>query len=605
MLLVAGNAALSDLIVHVDQLTLPEVAGRINRGPGANGRWLPGGSALTVALAARNAGAPVALWHRLPDTAADGVDLSALRRAGVDLSRCSVTADQPGRCLIVGVGDERLCWSTTAADDLFVSPELLTDITHVVLCPQWGVWSSDLARLASERGIPCSLVGEVPPEATAHAWHTVIGDWRQLEQAAPLRAAVVAATRGGAGVDLRDENGSTHLPARRVVPVDPTGVGDVFAGTMLSYMEQGIPTVEAAARASERARDTCLRWGAMGAFDQPAFSDADLPARVRGALWGLACGDAFGMPNSFLQKPKWRSTMEPAPANSPYHAGYPAGRITDDTEQALALTEASGQSGGRPDPVSVAAALARWFDSVGGVSSLAVGPSTMRAMVAYGNGGDVSQVGLNGVTNGASMRIAPIGVLGALRNAFPEDLIEIVVAACMVTHYTSVAISGAAAVAFAVAAGVRGAAWDEVIAAGIEGARLGQSQGRWIYAPDVGERIEWACATVRGAASLDGAARTLARLVGTGEPTTESVPAAFAAADFAGGDPEPAILLAANAGGDTDTVAAMAGAICGSWAGEAAIPEAWRRIVGQTNDLDVDAWAARLFALAGQPAAVS
>ena len=199
------------------------------------------------------------------------------------------------------------------------------------------------------------------------------------------------------------------------------------------------------------------------------------------------------------------------------------------------------------------------------------------------------------------MRIAPVGVLGALRAVSQDDLIESVVTACLVTHNTSVAISGAAAVACAVAAGVNGASWNEVMAAGVDGARLGVRRGRWVYAPDVAERIEWARSVVRSAMSLDEAARLLVRLVGTGEPTTESVPAAFAAADFARGDPEVAILLAANAGGDTDTVAAMAGAICGAWAGEAAVPEAWRRTVSETNELDVAAWADRLVALADQP----
>ena len=92
MLLVAGNAALSDLIVQVNALTASEVVGRIIGGPGAEGRWLPGGSALTVALAARRAGAAVALWHRLPDGAVASLLLTTSTSAGMLAASASRTA---------------------------------------------------------------------------------------------------------------------------------------------------------------------------------------------------------------------------------------------------------------------------------------------------------------------------------------------------------------------------------------------------------------------------------------------------------------------------------------------------------------------------------
>ena len=91
---------------------------------------------------------------------------------------------------------------------------------------------------------------------------------------------------------------------------------------------------------------------------------------AQGALAGTACGDAFGMPNSFLEKPVWRKQMEPGPDNSPYHAGYVIGQITDDTEQALALTLAFEDGF---TVVNVAKRLNEWFDGVGGPDSLAVG----------------------------------------------------------------------------------------------------------------------------------------------------------------------------------------------------------------------------------------
>ena len=63
--------------------------------------------------------------------------------------------------------------------------------------------------------------------------------------------------------------------------------------------------------------------------------------RARGALYGLAIGDALGMPTQMLSRPqivaRWGTLLagfELAPPGHPIAAGLPAGTVTDDTEQA-------------------------------------------------------------------------------------------------------------------------------------------------------------------------------------------------------------------------------------------------------------------------------
>ena len=67
-------------------------------------------------------------------------------------------------------------------------------------------------------------------------------------------------------------------------------------------------------------------------------------SRARGALYGLAIGDALGMPTQMLSRreivERWGeflSGFEPAPPGHPIAAGLPAGAVTDDTEQAVLL----------------------------------------------------------------------------------------------------------------------------------------------------------------------------------------------------------------------------------------------------------------------------
>jgi len=56
----------------------------------------------------------------------------------------------------------------------------------------------------------------------------------------------------------------------------------------------------------------------------------------------------------------------------------------------------------------------------------------------------------------------------------------------------------------------------------------------------------------------------VARVIGTSVASQESVVAAFALAEAMGDDPPSALRLAAGLGGDTDTVAAICGAMLGA-----------------------------------------
>lgn len=592
--LVAGAAALSDLICTADGLPGASEVGALGNSPGAAGAFLPGGAAPTIALTLRRLGCRVALFHPLPADGTGGLARRRLRQAGIDLAHAPT--GPAAACILLQLPGGRLAWSGTAPlDAMQVPDELLEGVSHLVVAPRWGDWTDRLLAAAVKRAIPISLIGEAPPAGSRYRWQFVVLDRRQHEAAPSLQADCLVVTSGSAGATIHEAGAACHVPAIPVMAVDTTGAGDVFGATFVGVRLAGCGGPEAGRQAAEAAARCCLGWGAWaGLAELPPVSSATTEERVRGALLGLACGDAFGMPNSFLRTPVMRHGMEPGPANSPYHAGYSAGRITDDTEQALALTDAleDGFS-----PISVASRLNAWFVSVGGADSLAVGPSTRRAMLAYQAGEDVMRIGGSGVTNGAAMRIAPVGVFAGLCRLSLPALVDLVETACLPTHHTTPAISGAAAVAAAIAAGIAGGAWPEIMQAALAGAKLGSERGSWVYAPDLAARIMLARDIAAGCQDDAALLAAVSETVGAGEPATESVPAALAIADFAGGDPQAAIRLAGNLRGDTDTVAAMAGAICGAFAGDRALPTDWAECVARTNSLDVDAWADRLRAL--------
>jgi ADP-ribosylglycohydrolase len=341
-------------------------------------------------------------------------------------------------------------------------------------------------------------------------------------------------------------------------------------------------------------------------------SEAGPPAQgalhARGALYGLAIGDALGMPTQLLSRreivQRWGDLLPgfvPAPPGHPIAAGMPAGAVTDDTEQTVLLGRLLVQGGGVVNPQELANALVSWERAMAGRGSLdLLGPSTKRAVAAVLAGTPPEEAGASGDTNGAAMRVAPLGITTPL-NPHPvssrdlSTLVDRVVEVGRVTHNTGIALAGAAAVAAAVSAGVSGAGIADATALAIQAARIAADRGHWVAGADVGARIAWATRLVAGRPEAE-AADLIYTLVGTSLATQESVPAAFAVLAAVPDDPWRSCLLAASLGGDCDTIAAMAGAIAGACGGITAFPAEAIAVI-DAQGLDLTGLADDLYAL--------
>ena len=294
--------------------------------------------------------------------------------------------------------------------------------------------------------------------------------------------------------------------------------------------------------------------------------------RALGALSGVALGDALGMPSQTLTREEiaatyGRITDFVAPcADHPVSHGLSAAMVTDDTEQTLLLAERLLRGDAAFDDRSWAAALLDWEAGVRarGLRDL-LGPSSKRALDALLAGVPASETGRKGTTNGAAMRIAPVGIATPADD--PRRLVDQVVRASRVTHNTREAIAAAAAVAMVVSRGVEGADFDAALPAALAAARLGATRGAPEGEADMAGRITLA---LRIAEAGDEAA--LAERIGTSVASRDSVAAAFGVVRLAGGDPWRAALIAANIGDDTDTIGAIACAMAGACAGERAFP---------------------------------
>lgn len=295
--------------------------------------------------------------------------------------------------------------------------------------------------------------------------------------------------------------------------------------------------------------------------------------KILGCLYGQALGDAFAMPaqvhpDNTERSFGWLDSWQAAPADHIVHAGLPAGRITDDSEQAFSIAQAVIAAGVTLE--AVVSGLVSWYDRVGGDDSPYVGPSTRRGINALKAGEDPRTSGAWGDTNGAPMRIAPIGLLhpGDVPGAVADT-----VTVCMPTHFTGPAVSGACAVSAAVASAmVAGVSLDEVIGAGLEGADLGVAHGRAWFGCSVSFKIEQALAIAKSVGDEKRRLRRIFDEVGATLNVPETVGAAFGLLAMANGDPKHTAILAANLSGDADTIGAIACAMAGTFAGFDSIP---------------------------------
>lgn len=320
--------------------------------------------------------------------------------------------------------------------------------------------------------------------------------------------------------------------------------------------------------------------------------------KIRGALAGVAMGDAMGMPAEMWARERIRrrfGTIEdflPAPEENEITRGLAAYEVTDDTEISVLLAESIIAAHGAIDPRDMVERISAWAEADSKSTSV-LGPSTKRAFAEIARGVSIDEAGRTGETNGASMRIIPVAAVCDAGDL--PALVDKVRLACSPTHNTGVAIAAASAVAAAAATGMGSprADLELALANAVEAARLGEREGYEVFSPSVAKRLELALSIARGH-DRDRALADLAGLIGTGLPSHESVPTALALVLLAKGEPLACARMAANLGGDTDTMGAIAAGVCGALSGIDAFPPAIVSRLGEVNGIDFEGLAGGL-----------
>lgn len=183
------------------------------------------------------------------------------------------------------------------------------------------------------------------------------------------------------------------------------------------------------------------------------------------------------------------------------------------------------------------------------------------------------------------MRIPPVGCL-----FLPDEkseLIQYVAHITKVTHSSDITIAGACMIAHAVSCAMIYKDFDEILQSVYSIEQEALALGADTINPSLVARTKLGIEFAKRYKDQDESfLEAIYQIIGCGVTISESVPAALAIAYYAK-DVKHCSLLCANLGGDTDTIGAMACAICGAYQGYTALDSSWVELINEANDVNL------------------
>lgn len=454
-----------------------------------------------------------------------------------------VWAEELDRVRRNGVPVDRLPWATALARETTImvsqSADRAVDANLVCVSP---------ARFLAVPSIAYRLALVAAGEGEVGVSLNGPGDWDYAAGHALLR---------GAGGALIDQNGSpvAYAPDGSSSTSACYGGAPGLVGEIARRPWSGVFT-----HSSETPEPFGLCWPVLG----QTLGDASLLQRVQGCMLGQLAGDALGSMVEFqgaaaISARYSRGVRKIGPSTV---FSTLAGQPTDDSEMALVLARTLVRDGAF-DENAIAGAYGYWRKSepfdVGGT----IGAATLGVLAAHGAGKSqaaAARAAANTTSeaNGALMRQSPLAIWGHALD--PMTLTAYVRADTTLTHPNQVCQDASAAFIVALAA---------VIHEGLDGPAAYARAKEWNHR-------HGASPTVTGA--LEAAT--------DGPPDYEhqeghvliALQNAFYQALYAS-SLEAGVVATVMGGGDTDTNAAIAGALLGAIHGARAIPSQWRQAV--------------------------
>lgn len=322
----------------------------------------------------------------------------------------------------------------------------------------------------------------------------------------------------------------------------------------------------------------------------------DIRKKVSGCIYGMALGDAMGMPGELWSRkrinkffPGGIKELLNGPKENDIACNYNKGQFTDDTSQALIILDSLHKNDFQVSKSDIAKRFIQWAKNENAFENNILGPTSKLALTCIMENKDPSEITNKALSNGSAMRIAPIGCLFLPEEK--EKLVNFVYEVSSVTHSSDIAIAGASIIAQAVSTAICYENFDKIINDIFDVEKLALEKGADTYAAKISERIKIGISLAKKYENdKEKFSQSIYDIVGSGVSLIESVPAAISIAYFCK-DPNKSAIMCANLGGDTDTIGAMATSICGAYRGLDSINEEYISILKNQNpDTDFDSY---------------
>lgn len=241
----------------------------------------PGGKGLNQAVAAARAGASTVFVSAVGDDDAGTRLLGVMAADGIDTTHVAVRAGTPTGRALIGVSDASENFiivvpganATVALDALPAARVVLAQL-EVPLATVERAFT--LARAAGATTVLNPAPAQPLPASLLALCDVVVPNEHEAELLGGvdtlfgLGARAVVVTQGSQGATLHTADGATPIAPFAVVPVDTTGAGDTFCGSLCARLAAGDELATALRFASAAAALSTTRAGAV-----PSIPTAD------------------------------------------------------------------------------------------------------------------------------------------------------------------------------------------------------------------------------------------------------------------------------------------------------------------------------------------
>ena len=291
--------------------------------------------------------------------------------------------------------------------------------------------------------------------------------------------------------------------------------------------------------------------------------------RAVGVVLGSAAGDAMGAPYEF------GSADPDAPCELEGGGGFrwEPGEWTDDTQMALAVLSVLAE--GSTDTEAMGRAMVRWYESrpvdVGNQTRAVLGDAARRGIGASVAALAYQEQNPESAGNGALMRTGPV----ALAHLGDRDAVAgLAASVASLTHPHRASVEACVLWSLAIEQAVMTSSedeafdWRSTMMAGLDHVDAAR-RGPWRTRIEEAHGRDPASYTHNNGWVIGAFEAAYASITSTPVPAPSS----------AGTHLADALRMACRSGGDTDTVAAIAGSLLGARWGASAVPMSWRQVL--------------------------